>query len=70
MKIPAWLAKKRHDICHTCPKAPTCAGKFTMLDPTPDCPLDKLPPLADELTWAKAWPDDVPAISGCCDPMY
>jgi len=65
--IPGWLAKKRHDTCHNCAQAKGCQIKFKMLDPAPACPLDKLPPLSDELKWARAWPEDVPAISGCCD---
>jgi len=67
--IPQWLARKRHDVCVRCPQAKNCADKITMLNDNPRCPLDKLPPLSDELTWAKAWPEHAPLISGCCDPI-
>jgi len=65
--IPRWLVDKRSDTCRRCEQTATCQDKFLLLYHDPPCSLDKLPPLADELIWAKAWPQDVAAISGCCD---
>jgi hypothetical protein len=65
--IPGWLAKKRHETCLECAKQKGCADKITLLADVPSCSLNHLHPLGDELRWAKAWPDNAPRASGCCD---
>ena len=67
--IPFAILKKRHDICQQCAQVSACVVKNALADLAPACPLDKLPTLADELTWARAWPEGVQAVSGCCDRM-
>jgi hypothetical protein len=67
--IPRWLITKRHDVCRVCPEKRECQDTFTILNDDPTCRLDKQPPLAKELLWAKAWPQEVAAISGCCDAV-
>ena len=65
--IPRWLAQKRHETCVSCEIHSGCQDKATLLSDEPMCHLGKLHTLDDELRWAKAWPDSVPRVSGCCD---
>jgi len=65
--IPQWLSKKRQQTCGACNEAKACQVKFRILEQSPECPLEKLHSIDDELRWAKAWPETAPRVSGCCD---
>lgn len=64
--IPQWLADKRAQTCLNCDQYARCPVRWDILQEAPKCPLGKLPSKSDEIA-AKAWPDGVQPISGCCD---
>jgi len=64
--IPRWLVDKRAAVCSSCQQQLTCAGKFTIGNPEPQCPLGLLATQQDEVA-ARAWPTGAQQISGCCD---
>ena len=69
--MESWIANERRKICKACTLRPTCTavkdGKLWFED-APACPEKKLHTRADYLRWERAWPSDVPPVSGCCDP--
>ena len=64
--IPGWLADKRSQTCLDCEKYGGCPVRWDILQNAPKCPLNKLPSKDEEIA-ARAWPQDVDRISGCCD---
>ena len=64
--IPRWLVDKRLQICAQCERATVCLGRFEVAEEAPQCPLKQLA-TRDEEVAAKAWPQGVNSVSGCCD---
>ena len=58
----------RQQTCAACPEQPTCRAKFRMLEDDMQCPQGRQRTKAD-LIAARAWPEGVDRISGCCDPI-
>jgi len=66
--IPYWLIQKRAQTCGRCQQQRGCDAKATLSTETMACPLGLQKTAADEIA-ARAWPDDAPRASGCCDSM-
>lgn len=66
--IPGWLVDKRTAVCASCELHSQCEGRWTVLDDAPKCPR-KLLLSYDEEVQARAWPQSVPRVSGCCDSV-
>jgi len=63
--IPRWLAEQRHSTCASCVDKDACAGKYTILQEVPACPLGKLASKLDAIA-ARAWPAGAPEPTDCC----
>lgn len=67
-KLPYWLIQRRAQQCGACRQQRDCVARFRLTDETVDCPRGVIKPAADAIA-ARAWPDDAPRASGCCDSM-
>ena len=66
--IPGWLAQQRAQTCAKCPDKGACPRGVFILESDPQCPRGTLPNALDAIA-ARAWPEGVEPISGCCDPI-
>jgi hypothetical protein len=68
MSIPGWLVQDRAQACGRCAEKAGCAQSLRILQDDPECPrgtlLSRLHAIA-----ARAWPEGVDRLSGCCDPV-
>lgn len=64
--IPRWLIDKRLSVCAQCEQSTECSARFEVLSEAPQCPLKQLA-TRDEEVHARAWPQGVESVSGCCD---
>jgi hypothetical protein len=65
---PNWLAQQRAQTCARCEDKRTCPRALYILESDPQCPRGLLPNVLDAIA-ARAWPEGVDAVSGCCDPI-
>jgi hypothetical protein len=66
MNAPSWLVQKRAQQCGACRQQRECTARFQIIAETVDCPRGVIQPAAEAIA-ARAWPDDAPRASGCCD---
>ncbi len=64
--MPRWIVDKRLRTCAKCEHTATCAVRFQIANPAPECPLKLLPTEQEEIQ-ARAWPEGAQPVSGCCD---
>jgi hypothetical protein len=64
--IPRWLVNDRQRTCSACAKRTECRAIPSILAERTLCPLGRHLP-AQEAIAARAWPEGVERISGCCD---
>jgi hypothetical protein len=66
--IPYWIVQKRAQICASCEFKHNCTSTLVIMLEGTLCPKNKFDSAQEDIA-EKAWPKNVPRISGCCDPV-
>ena len=66
MNIPSWIIQKRSQQCGACHQQKQCTAKFKILSEIVECPRNIIRSVQEEIA-SKAWPEQAPRVSGCCD---
>jgi len=65
---PRWIVEKRLRTCQQCEQLRHCSASMNLFENSTGCPIGAHKSISDEIA-ARAWPEGVEAISGCCDRM-